>query len=60
MTGLEATFTQQYARFWRLLRDHGTAPREGYDGLNRPGYDLLLDVINLRTRDIERLREVTQ
>ena len=54
---LEQTYTDQYARCWRLLCKHGRAKDNPKDQLNRAGYDLLLDVANLRRRDIERLRE---
>lgn len=36
----------QYARCWRLLKEHAGE-------LNAPGVNLLLDVANLRQRDLE-------
>lgn len=47
---LERHYLKQYARAWYLLKLHGTDP------LNAPACDLLMDVINLRERDIETLR----
>ncbi len=49
MTAIEQAFTHQYARAWRLLKDHAGE-------LNAPGINLLLDVALLRQRDIEQLR----
>lgn len=57
---LERELTRQYARQWRLLREHGVAAPER-EQVNGAAYNLLLDVANLRRRDIERLRgEPTQ
>ncbi len=53
MTALEREYVQQYARAWRLIKLYDTGR---IDGLNRAGRDLLLDVANLRYRDIEALR----
>ena len=57
MNALEQTYTDQYARCWRLLRKHGRDRGNPANQLNRTGYDFLLDVANLRRRDIEKLRE---
>ena len=53
MTPLECHYLKQYDRAWSLLKLHAG----GKNGdLNRRGSDLLLDVANLRQRDIETLR----
>ncbi len=57
MNALEREYVRQYARCWRLMREHGRDQDNPADQLNRAGYDLLLDVANLRQRDIEKLRE---
>ncbi len=46
---LERHYLKQYARAWHLLKDHGPE-------LNSQGFNLLLDMINLRQRDINTLR----
>ncbi len=53
MTSIERHYLKQYARAWRLLKEHA-GDRVG--DLNRAGCNLLLDMINLRERDIETLR----
>ncbi len=53
MTHLERHYLKQYARAWHLLKLHAHGR---IDGLNGAGCDLLLDVANLRERDIETLR----
>ncbi len=50
MNPLEREFVRQYARAWHLLKLHAPDP------MNAPACDLLLDVINLRERDINTLR----
>ncbi len=50
MSGLERHYLRQYARAWHLLKLHAPDP------LNAPACDLLLDVINLRERDINTIR----
>ena len=50
---LERHYLKQYARAWRLLKLHA---HDRIDGLNEAGCNLLLDVANLRQRDIETLR----
>ena len=50
---LQREYIRQYARFWRLLREH--APN-----LAPAGIDLLLDCASLRARDIARLTQPTQ
>ncbi len=53
MTPLERHYLRQYARAWHLLKQHAHG-RIG--GLNGAGCNLLLDVANLRQRDIDTLR----
>lgn len=51
---LEREFVRQYARAWMLLKRHAGG---NVGDLTREGRNLLLDVINLRQRDLESLRE---
>ncbi len=58
MNALEREYVRQYARCWRLMREHPLGvPDSAGHVMNAAGYDLLLDVANLRQRDIESLRE---
>ena len=58
MNALEREYTDQYARCWRLMREHPLGvPDSAGHVMNSTGYDFLLDVANLRRRDIEKLRE---
>ncbi len=58
MNALEREYVRQYARCWQLLKAHPVdTPNHAGQLMGPQGYDLLLDVANLRQRDIEHLRE---
>ncbi len=60
MNALEREYMRQYARCWRLMREHPAGvPDNAGHVMNSAGYNMLLDVANLRQRDIERIREGT-